>query len=227
MCNASCLGRTCLVDVSPTTTVRWEEGRLMKQNGIAYLMMGCAGFIGSHLTERLLDAGCAVIGVDNFATGPPRNMAVFLNHPVFAFSERDVREPGFVAMGRTVRPGLFRLFHLAAVVSVPFSVEHPRETIGLNLDASLSLHESARNAGLAGEAKRPLAGVYNLGTGRATSILALAKRVWRLPGDARGPEFLPPRQGDIRHSVADGSKITAAGFLPRLSLEAGLTGLID
>ncbi|MFU2207864.1 NAD-dependent epimerase/dehydratase family protein [Solidesulfovibrio sp. C21] len=120
----------------------------MEDSRIACLVTGCAGFIGSHLAERLLARGCSVIGVDNLATGHRRNMAAFAEHPDFTFFERDVCAPGLVAKARTVCPRLSHVFHLAAVVSVPYSVDHPRHTMAVNLDASVSLHEAAREAGL-------------------------------------------------------------------------------
>lgn len=60
------------------------------------LITGSAGFIGSHLTERLLAEGNRVIGVDNLFTGAKDNMAGFINHKNFTFIEHDIVEPFFV-----------------------------------------------------------------------------------------------------------------------------------
>ncbi len=57
------------------------------------LITGCAGFIGSHLTERLLNDGHRVIGVDNFYTGSKNNLKTFVNNPNFTFIEHDITEP--------------------------------------------------------------------------------------------------------------------------------------
>jgi dTDP-glucose 4,6-dehydratase len=57
------------------------------------LVTGAAGFLGSHLSERLLAEGHEVIGVDNFLTGRRANMASFEDDPRFEFVEQDVCEP--------------------------------------------------------------------------------------------------------------------------------------
>ncbi|MDR9407156.1 MAG: GDP-mannose 4,6-dehydratase, partial [Spiribacter sp.] len=48
-----------------------------------YLVTGGAGFIGSHLCDRLIEAGHAVLCVDNFLTGSRDNIAHLLDHPHF------------------------------------------------------------------------------------------------------------------------------------------------
>lgn len=60
------------------------------------LITGAAGFLGSHLCERLLDEGHAVIGMDNFITGNPENLAHLANHPDFSFIRHDVANFIFV-----------------------------------------------------------------------------------------------------------------------------------
>jgi UDP-glucuronate decarboxylase len=60
------------------------------------LITGGAGFIGSHLCERLLDAGHEVLCVDNFYTGTRRNVAHLLDHPSFELMRHDVTFPLFV-----------------------------------------------------------------------------------------------------------------------------------
>lgn len=54
---------------------------------------GAAGFIGSHLCDRLLSEGYAVLGLDNFLTGAKRNIAHLVGVPAFEFRERDVTAP--------------------------------------------------------------------------------------------------------------------------------------
>jgi len=96
------------------------------------LVTGCAGFVGSHLTEALLGLGHRVIGVDNFFSGKPENMDAFRHNPNFAFHERSIVERG-------LWPELFQaygpvhcVFHLAAIVSVPYSMHHSDETYDIN-----------------------------------------------------------------------------------------------
>lgn len=62
-------------------------------------MTGAAGFLGSHLTDRLIAEGCSVIGVDNLCTGSLDNLAHLRNESAFSFEERDICEafdPGTV-----------------------------------------------------------------------------------------------------------------------------------
>ena len=57
------------------------------------LVTGAAGFLGSHLTDRLLAEGASVIGVDNLATGTTENIEHLKHEPRFDFEERDICEP--------------------------------------------------------------------------------------------------------------------------------------
>jgi dTDP-glucose 4,6-dehydratase len=57
------------------------------------LVTGAAGFLGSHLTDRLLGEGHTVIGVDNLSTGDRENLAHLGNEPRFRFEERDICQP--------------------------------------------------------------------------------------------------------------------------------------
>jgi dTDP-glucose 4,6-dehydratase len=57
------------------------------------LVTGAAGFLGSHLTDRLLAEGHTVVGVDNFATGDAENIAHLRHEPRFAFEQRDICDP--------------------------------------------------------------------------------------------------------------------------------------
>ncbi|HEX4956078.1 MAG TPA: UDP-glucuronic acid decarboxylase family protein [Thermoanaerobaculia bacterium] len=60
------------------------------------LLTGAAGFLGSHLAERLIAEGMAVVGVDNLITGKRDNLSALADHPRFRFIEHDVSKPLFV-----------------------------------------------------------------------------------------------------------------------------------
>ncbi len=60
------------------------------------LVTGAAGFLGSHLCDRLLAEGHAVVGMDNFLTGDPQNLAHLAGHPRFSFIRHDVTQFIFV-----------------------------------------------------------------------------------------------------------------------------------
>jgi len=57
------------------------------------LVTGAAGFLGSHLTDRLLGEGHSVLGVDNLSTGDMGNIAHLTNEPRFVFEEKDICQP--------------------------------------------------------------------------------------------------------------------------------------
>jgi UDP-glucuronate decarboxylase len=85
------------------------------------LVTGGAGFIGSHLCDRLVQSGHRVICLDNLYTGDVENIRPLLNHPAFSFIEQDVTEP------LTIAGPVHRIFNLAC----PASPQHyQRDPIG-------------------------------------------------------------------------------------------------
>jgi UDP-glucose 4-epimerase len=313
------------------------------------VVTGVAGFVGSHLAERLLSMGYSVIGVDNFYSGYRENMVSFKDHPEFTFYERSITDPQLLVQLKERHPELRCCFHLAAIVSVPYSMEHPEETMEVNYTATLNLLKESNQldfkafvfAGSAaeygneqrlplyeeyatsaterlspyGEAKflasvsvgasprgvslrffniygprqdprSPYSGViskfmdlavqgkplnifgdgmqtrdfiyvsdvvdayiaaaglqeedskpvrdiftsdrtshiYNVGTGKTTSVLDLAKSLQQLVGKDESLLFLPERAGDIRHSQASVEAFQkATGWRAKTSLRDGLT----
>lgn len=101
------------------------------------LVTGGAGFIGSHLTERLLTEGHAVRVLDNLSTGRRENLP---SDPKLEFVEGDIRGPA----ATNAVAGVEAIYHLAAVASVQASVEDPRGTHESNFTGTLNLLEAAR-----------------------------------------------------------------------------------
>lgn len=115
-----------------------------------WLVTGGAGFIGSHLVERLLTLGQEVVALDDLSTGHRGN----LDEAVAAsgapadrcrFVERDVVEAGAVVEAcRDVDIVL----HQAALGSVPRSVKEPQETYARNVEGFINVLDAARDAGV-------------------------------------------------------------------------------
>ncbi len=111
------------------------------------LVTGVAGFVGSHLAERLLAAGFFVVGVDDFSSGHRENLTSLLGKSEFAFHERSITEGGLIHELKGRYPGLESCFHLAAIVSVPYSVDHPERTMEVNYRATVNLLHEAEQLG--------------------------------------------------------------------------------
>ncbi len=91
---------------------------------------GGAGFIGSHLAERLLKEGNKVLVIDNLSTGSLKNIESFKEHSGFEFVEGDIRNAELMEplVGQSEV-----IFHLAAAVGVKLIVEDPVHTIETNI----------------------------------------------------------------------------------------------
>ena len=57
------------------------------------LLTGAAGFLGSHISKKLIDNNNEVIGLDDLSTGSIKNIEQLINHAKYSFSEHDVRIP--------------------------------------------------------------------------------------------------------------------------------------
>jgi len=296
------------------------------------LVTGGAGFIGSHLVERLVGLGAKVRVLDDFSTGNAANVA--------DVADRVELMKGSVvdqAAARAAVAGCDTVYHLAALPSVAKSVEDPLTSHEITATGSLVVLDAARKAGvrrvvyaasssaygdqpgdrrresdaliplspyaaakLAGEhyctscgvvygletvrlrffnvfgprqdAKSPYSGVialfiaalcdgrrptiygdglqgrdfvyvanvvealclaaqapaaagkvYNIGNGRATTVVDLLGHLNRLLGSRVEPIFAPPRAGDVRHSEADISLARRElGYEPSVTFEDGL-----
>ncbi|MBI2757261.1 MAG: SDR family NAD(P)-dependent oxidoreductase [Chloroflexi bacterium] len=111
-----------------------------------YLVTGGAGFIGSHIVRALLEQGASVRVLDNFSSGKRENLKGLenlKNGGRLEVREGDVRDVSKVA--EAVR-GVEVIFHEAAFVSVPESMEKPQDCFDVNITGTSVLFEAARKA---------------------------------------------------------------------------------
>jgi UDP-glucose 4-epimerase len=76
-------------------------------------------------------------------------------------------------------------------------------------------------------ASADMAGTYNVGYGQSQSILTLAQEIIRLTGSKSPIQHLPPRAGDVRHSLASTERLLAAGWKPQSSVSSGLAETVE
>ncbi|HNV86461.1 MAG TPA: SDR family oxidoreductase [Candidatus Omnitrophota bacterium] len=108
-----------------------------------YLVTGGAGFIGSHVVERLLKGNHDIRVLDNLSTGFKANLAPFKDN--IEFIKGDLRNMS--AVRRAVK-GMRGVFHLAAIRAVARSVDNPVETNEANVTGMLNLLVAARDSGV-------------------------------------------------------------------------------
>jgi dTDP-glucose 4,6-dehydratase len=105
------------------------------------IVTGGAGFLGSHLCEKLLESGAEVICVDNFATGAMRNVAHLQQRSGFRFVRGDVSD-GLDVTGRADA-----VFHFASAASPKDYARLPIETLKVGAMGTLHALDAARSAG--------------------------------------------------------------------------------
>ena len=108
------------------------------------LITGGAGFIGSHLAERLLKDGGEVVVIDNLSTGSLKNIEDFENHPKFNFVEGDIRNSSLM---ERLSAQCDVVFHLAAAVGVKLIAQSPVHTIETNIGGTEAVLDAANKFG--------------------------------------------------------------------------------
>jgi UDP-N-acetylglucosamine 4-epimerase len=118
-----------------------------------WIVTGCAGFIGSHLTETLLALGHTVIGIDNFATGKVKNLEIVKelvgaeSASLFTFHECDIRDrTRITSLVKEAKADV--VLHQAALGSVPRSIDDPLTSHEVNVDGFMNMMDAARLAGV-------------------------------------------------------------------------------
>jgi UDP-glucose 4-epimerase len=107
------------------------------------LVTGGAGFIGSHLVERLLADGHTVTVIDNFRTGRVENLTAHLDNPLLRVIQADVADFDSI---HPYFQGISWVFHVAALADIVPSVRQPLDYHRANVDGTVSVLEAARAA---------------------------------------------------------------------------------
>jgi UDP-glucose 4-epimerase len=109
------------------------------------LVTGGAGFIGSHLVERLLGQGIQVTVIDNYSTGRATNLAHAAGNPNLRVHQVDVDNHAAIA---PLFAGIDWVFHLAALADIVPSIQKPAQYHKSNVDGTFSVLEASRAAGI-------------------------------------------------------------------------------
>ena len=160
-----------------------------------WLVTGVAGFIGSHLAEKLLQMGQTVVGLDNFSTGKRENLELLrravgeARWAAFRFIEGDIRS---IDTCNAACDSVDVVLHQAGLGSVPRSIDRPLRTHESNVNGFLNILLAARDAGAARLVYASSSAVYGdhpalpkveSQIGRAMSPYGLSKRINELYAD--------------------------------------------
>lgn len=163
---------------------------------------GCAGFIGSNLTDRLLQAGHQVTGYDNLSTGQLSFLGDACSHPRFTLVRGDLLDlPHMIAAMENAEI----VFHWAANADVRFGTDHPTRDLHQNTIGTVNVLEAMRETGAQAIAFASTGSVY----GEAA--------IFPTPEDAPFP---------IQTSLYAASKLAAEGFIEAYAESFGIQGFI-
>ena len=104
------------------------------------LVTGGAGFIGSHLVDKLMEKGFEVVVLDNFSTGNLENLRSHLGKENFCIIRGDVRNKADV---KKAAKDVDYIFHLAAIISVELSIKNPSLVNEVNVYGTLNILEES------------------------------------------------------------------------------------
>ncbi len=154
-----------------------------------YLVTGAAGFIGSHLVDRLLALGHEVTGYDNFSTGQEEFLREALASPRFRLIRADVLDQAAL---EEAMEGVEFVFHLAANADVRFGTRHPWKDLEQNTVGTWRVLEAMRKRGVRRIAFASTGSIYG------------EPSVFPTPEDCPFP---------VQTSLYGASKLAAEGFI--------------
>jgi len=123
-----------------------ERSNVQAGRGMKVLVTGGAGFIGSHLVERLVHEGTEITVLDNLTTGREENLKRVITEDNIHFVRGDIRDPEIVS--RCLK-GVDRVVHLAAIASVSYSSKNPAETHDVNIEGTLNILRACKEHNVA------------------------------------------------------------------------------
>lgn len=106
------------------------------------VITGGAGFIGSHITEKLANQGYQVTILDDLSTGKMTNIEVLLERPNVEFVQGSITD---ITLLQRIFKGVYYVFHQAAIPSVPRSIENPHASHDINVTGTLNVLLAARD----------------------------------------------------------------------------------
>lgn len=109
------------------------------------IVTGGCGFIGSHLTDLLLEQGNEVCVIDNLSNGRLENLKQHEVNPLLKIVQADIRESEKL---QPLFEGVDWLFHLAALADIVPSIQNPAAYFGSNVDGTFSVLEMSKKAGV-------------------------------------------------------------------------------
>ena len=118
-----------------------QINKTLEKQQLAWLITGCAGFIGFHLASELLDKNQNVIGLDNFINGDKNKIKILQNNKKFQFIQADLRD--FELCLKATKKIDFVL-HQAALGSVTRSLENPLLSHDCNVNSFINLIEASK-----------------------------------------------------------------------------------
>ncbi|MDE5870979.1 MAG: NAD-dependent 4,6-dehydratase LegB [Muribaculaceae bacterium] len=109
------------------------------------LVTGADGFIGSHLTQALLDEGCEVRALAQYNSFNNWGWLEDIRHPGLEVVTGDVRDPNYC---RHIVKGVDTVFHLAALIAIPYSYVAPDSYVDTNVKGTLNMCQAVRDEGV-------------------------------------------------------------------------------